>query len=135
MFENFENEEKTILKPRENLLFQFGLHLKVSWMFCWNFHIIQNTDSNFSVKKIVRRFKIKWWLDFHETNCCPKIDRSWIQEQRNIGITKLSKKDQEQQANFLTEKSRLLTILNQCKTLEELTIIFEEIANLVEASS
>lgn len=73
------------------------------------------------------RFKIKWCLKFHEMNCYPKVASSWIQERKNIGLPKISKKDQEKYADFLDEKSRILAMLNQCKTPEELTIISEKI--------
>lgn len=46
-----------------------------------------------------------------------------------------SKKEQEKSADFLTEKSRLIAMLNQCKSPEELSVISEKIANLAEATS
>lgn len=59
----------------------------------------------------------------------------WIQEHKNIGVPKTSKKDLKKNVDFLTKKkikkkSKLLAMLNQCKTPKELTIISGKIANL-----
>lgn len=44
-----------------------------------------------------------------------------------LAFQRFPKKDQEKYADFLDEKSRILAMLNQCKTPEELTIISEKI--------
>lgn len=104
-------------------MFQFAFNMRVSWIFCRDFFVYQNDNSEYVMQTIIRRFKVKWWSKFHETNYCPKAINSWILELRNIDVPKISKNDQDKQADFLKEKLKLLAMFNQCKTTEELTII------------
>ncbi|CAA3022590.1 Hypothetical predicted protein, partial [Olea europaea subsp. europaea] len=127
-YEYFKNEAKPFLKLQENLLFQFAFNIKVSWIFCWDFFQYQNFKDDFSCQQITRRFKVKWWAKFKETNCCPKAVQAWIQEQRNLGIPKFSKKEQEDQADFLTEKQRIIAMLSKCKDPKELLEIYDQIS-------
>lgn len=46
-------ELKPFLKSQENILFPFVMNLKDSWIFWWDFQIIQNTRSKFNVKKLL----------------------------------------------------------------------------------
>lgn len=60
---------------------------------------------------------------FNETNCCPNIVNSWIQEQINISVSKVLKKEPQKHLDFLAEKLRLLAMFNQYEMTEELVIL------------
>ncbi|KAL2461912.1 hypothetical protein Adt_45332 [Abeliophyllum distichum] len=98
---------------------------------CLDFHIYTDNTTKFSLKYIVRRIKKKWWEKFTKTNSCPKSIQSWIEAFEHDSKGKsIPSKFEDKQADFLTEKSKLIAMLAQHKDSEEFSHLAQRAASL-----